>query len=96
MRYGTNLQSVNAQGVVGGNDDNDHQCQPCLRGACRTTNGIYMRPDLPPGYSLVAQIPKGACGLHVQQLKHTRNILGKFLIVLELQEVLTIQFSFEN
>lgn len=55
-----------------------------------------MRPDLPPGYSLVAQIPKGACGLQVQQLKHTRNILGKFLIVLQLQEVLTIQFSFEN
>lgn len=72
----TGFLSVNAQGVVGGNDDNDHQCQPCLRGACRTTNGIYMRPDLPPGYSLVAQIPKGACGLHVQQLKHTRNILA--------------------
>ncbi|XP_066245264.1 thrombospondin type-1 domain-containing protein 4 isoform X1 [Euwallacea similis] len=70
-------KSVNSQGVVGGSDDSDqHQCLTCLRGGCKTFNGIYTRPDLPPGYSLVAQIPKGACGIQVQQIKHTRNILA--------------------
>ncbi|CAG9762392.1 unnamed protein product [Ceutorhynchus assimilis] len=71
------LLSVNSQGVVGGSEENGQpDCLACHRGACRTVNGIYTRPDLPPGYSLVAQIPKGACGLHVQQIKHTRNILA--------------------
>lgn len=70
------LVSVNAQGVVGGSDENGQECLTCLRGACRGLSGIYTRPDLPPGYSLVAQIPKNACGLHIQQLKHTRNFLA--------------------
>ncbi|KAH1014947.1 hypothetical protein HUJ05_012743 [Dendroctonus ponderosae] len=69
-------KSVNGQGVVGGHNENGQQCHACLLGACRTINGIYTRPDLPSGYSLVTQIPKGACGLHVQQIKYTRNILG--------------------
>ncbi|XP_030764113.1 thrombospondin type-1 domain-containing protein 4-like [Sitophilus oryzae] len=70
-------KSVNAQGVVGGSDENIQEvCHSCLRGACRGINGIYTRPDLPPGYSLVAQVPAGACGLHVQQLKHTRNLIA--------------------
>ncbi|XP_050306134.1 thrombospondin type-1 domain-containing protein 4-like [Anthonomus grandis grandis] len=70
-------KSVNSHGVVGGSDENSHhECHSCLRGQCRTVNGIYTRPDLPAGYSLVAQVPKGACGLHVQQIKHTRNFLA--------------------
>lgn len=65
---------------MGGSEENGQQeCLVCLRGACRTVNGIYTRPDLPPGYSLVAQVPKGACGLHVQQIKHTQNILGEYV-----------------
>lgn len=77
MIFGICLMSVNAQGVVGGSDENIQEvCHSCLRGACRGINGIYTRPDLPPGYSLVAQVPAGACGLHVQQLKHTRNLIA--------------------
>ncbi|CAH0551307.1 unnamed protein product, partial [Brassicogethes aeneus] len=68
--------SVNSHGVVGSIDDLDEQCSVCLKTTCKTLNGIYTRPDLPEGYSLVTQIPEGACKIHVQQLKHTRNFLA--------------------
>lgn len=51
-----------------------------MKGKCRSINGLYTRVDLPPGYSLVAQIPQGACRILIQQLKHTRNHLGKKLM----------------
>ncbi|XP_076267689.1 thrombospondin type 1 domain containing lonely heart isoform X2 [Rhynchophorus ferrugineus] len=70
-------KSVNSQGIVGGSDDNQPEiCQLCVRGACKGINGIYTRPELPKGYSLIVQIPSGACGLHIQQLKQTENIIA--------------------
>ncbi|KAJ3649706.1 hypothetical protein Zmor_021431 [Zophobas morio] len=69
-------KSVNANGVIGSVDDNQEECAACTKGKCRSLNGLYTRPDLPAGYSLVAQIPQGACRILVQQLKHTRNHLA--------------------
>ncbi|KAH0812217.1 hypothetical protein GEV33_010573 [Tenebrio molitor] len=74
MRDG--VMSVNANGIIGSVDDNQEECAACLKGKCRSINGLYTRPDLPPGYSLVAQIPQGSCRILIQQLKHTRNHLA--------------------
>ncbi|CAH1112371.1 unnamed protein product, partial [Psylliodes chrysocephalus] len=70
------FQVVNSRGVIGSLDEQQEECSACVKGSCRSVNGIYTRPDLPPGYSLVAQIPAGACRILVQQLKHTRNFIA--------------------
>ncbi|XP_028137005.2 ADAMTS-like protein 4 isoform X1 [Diabrotica virgifera virgifera] len=67
---------VNSRGVIGSLDEQQEECAACSKGSCRSVNGIYTRPDLPPGYSLVAQLPAGACRILVQQLKHTRNFIA--------------------
>lgn len=72
------LQSVASNGVIGSIDETPEECAACLKGSCRSISGLYTKPDLPPGYSLVAQIPQGACRIIVQQLKHTRNNIGIF------------------
>lgn len=72
------LQSVNSRGVIGSVDETQEECIACLKGSCNSINGIYTRHDLPPGYSLVTQIPAGACRILIQQLKHSRNFLGEF------------------
>lgn len=68
--------SVNSRGVIGSVDDSVEECSACLKGSCNSINGIYTRHDLPPGYSLVTQIPAGACRILIQQLKHSRNFLA--------------------
>ncbi|KAL3288916.1 hypothetical protein HHI36_003361 [Cryptolaemus montrouzieri] len=70
------LQSVDSRGVVGSTDENNAECPACSKGLCRSINGIYTRSNLPPGYSVVAQIPKGACRILVQQMKHSRNFIA--------------------
>lgn len=70
------LLSVGSNGVIGAIEEAPEECPACVTSNCRSISGLYTRPDLPPGYSLVAQIPKGACRILVQQLKHTRNILA--------------------
>ncbi|KAK9874024.1 hypothetical protein WA026_002378 [Henosepilachna vigintioctopunctata] len=78
--------SVDSRGVIGSIDETYSECPACSKGLCRSINGIYTRENLPPGYSLVAQIPKGACRIAVQQMKHSRNFIalkkanGTFLI----------------
>lgn len=73
------FQSVAANGVVGSLDQNQNSedCAACMKGQCRGYNGLYTRSDLPAGYSLVAEIPQGACRISIQQLKHTKNVIGK-------------------
>lgn len=84
------MQSVSADGVIGAvgasnrsgpnsnpTPGNLELCPACVTG-CRTISGLFTRPQLPPGYSLVTQIPKGACRLIVAQLKNTRNFIGKY------------------
>lgn len=75
-----------ANGVVGSLDQNPEECAACMKGTCRSYNGLYTRSDLPTGYSLVTQIPRGACRISIQQLKHTKNIMGKrnsyFMLIL--------------
>lgn len=70
------LQSVGTNGVVGIIEESQEECSVCLKGSCQTIYGIYTRPDLPTGYSLVATIPRGACKIFIQQLKQTKNYLG--------------------
>ncbi|CAG9860808.1 unnamed protein product [Phyllotreta striolata] len=70
-------KAVNSRGVIGSLDEQQQEeCSACIKGSCRSVNGIYTRPDLPAGYSVVAQIPAGACRILVQQLKHTRNFIA--------------------
>lgn len=82
------LSSVSADGVIGavgasnrpGSNSNPtpanlELCPACATG-CRTISGLFTRPQLPPGYSLVTQIPKGACRLIVAQLKNTKNFIA--------------------
>lgn len=71
------LQTIGANGVVGSLDGASEECPACLKGTCRSFNGLYTRSDLPVGYSVITQIPKGACKIFVQQLKYTKNFLGK-------------------
>ncbi|XP_017773534.1 PREDICTED: thrombospondin type-1 domain-containing protein 4-like [Nicrophorus vespilloides] len=69
-------KSVGANGVIGAVEDGPEECTSCVKDNCRSISGLYTRPDLPAGYSLVAQVPKGACRILIQQLKHTKNILA--------------------
>lgn len=68
MDFLLDFQSVNSRGVVGSVDDNQEEC--------KGISGFYTEPALPPGYSLVLQIPAGAHRIFIQQLKHSRNVLG--------------------
>ncbi|KAJ8980656.1 hypothetical protein NQ317_017582 [Molorchus minor] len=87
------LRSVNSRGVIGSIDDNQEECAACLKGTCRSINGFYTRPDLPPGYSLVTQIPPGACRIFIQQLKHTKNVLEKIRNWILLQNIIASEAS---
>lgn len=71
--------------MVGTLDGAPEECSSCVKGTCRSFNGLYTRSDLPLGYSVITQIPKGACKIFVQQLKFTKNFLGtciRFFIIL--------------
>ncbi|OXA61246.1 thrombospondin type-1 domain-containing protein 4 isoform X2 [Folsomia candida] len=52
-------------GVCGGDDSN-----------CRVVSGIFTRPQLPVGYSVVAHLPRGACNLNITQLRKSANRLA--------------------
>jgi hypothetical protein len=57
---------VDACGVCGGDN-----------GTCRVVSGLFTRPQLPVGYNLIAQIPRGACNISISELKQSRNYLGE-------------------
>lgn len=67
------LLSVASNGVIGSIDESSEVCSACRKGSCKTISGLYTKPDLPQGYSLVTQIPAGACNIIVQQLMNTNN-----------------------
>lgn len=86
---------MNSHGVIGSLDNDQEDCAACLKGSCRSINGIYTMPDLPPGYSLVAQIPTGACRIFIQQMKHSRNFLGK-IVFFYIYEILNFRVFEED
>jgi hypothetical protein len=57
---------VDACGVCGGDNS-----------TCRVVSGLFTRPQLPVGYNLIAQIPRGACNITISELKQSRNYLGE-------------------
>ena len=63
------LQVLLAGGLVRG-------CPECGRG-CGLVSGLYTKPHLPPGLSLVTEIPRGACSLNVSLLTPHHNHLGQ-------------------
>ncbi|XP_021918079.1 thrombospondin type-1 domain-containing protein 4-like isoform X3 [Zootermopsis nevadensis] len=56
---------VDACGVCGGDNS-----------TCRVVSGLFTRPQLPVGYNLIAQIPRGACNITISELKQSRNYLA--------------------
>ncbi|XP_069673560.1 thrombospondin type-1 domain-containing protein 4-like [Periplaneta americana] len=56
---------VDACGVCGGDNS-----------TCRLVSGLFTRPQLPVGYNLIAQIPRGACNITISELKQSRNYLA--------------------
>jgi hypothetical protein len=63
---------VDACGVCGGDNS-----------TCRVVSGLFTRPQLPVGYNLIAQIPRGACNITISELKQSRNYLGKWALLLQ-------------
>ncbi|KAF5283828.1 hypothetical protein FQA39_LY04648 [Lamprigera yunnana] len=80
------LLSVASNGVIGSIDENLEVCIACRKGSCKSISGLYTKPDLPQGYSLITQVPKGACNIVIQQLMNTNNHIalknsnGSFII----------------
>lgn len=68
---------VGCDGVVGSEKTPD-KCGVCGgdSSSCRLMSGLFTRPNMPAGYNLIAQIPRGACNLTVEELKHTTNFLA--------------------
>ena len=71
-------QHVGCDGVVGSAKRVD-ACGLCGgdNSTCRVVSGLFTRPQLPVGYNLIAQIPRGACNITISELKQSRNYLGK-------------------
>lgn len=51
-------------------------CSECS-GGCKSESLLFLNPILPPGYSTVGTVPKGACRITISQLKQTRNVIGE-------------------
>ncbi|KAG8222832.1 hypothetical protein J437_LFUL010351, partial [Ladona fulva] len=71
-----NPHEAQALGLAAGSGGD---CAACLAGDasfCRLISGIFTRSQLPPGYNLIAQIPRGACNINITEMKHSRNYLS--------------------
>lgn len=71
------IWQVGCDGVVGSEKAAD-VCGVCGgdSSSCRLVSGLFTRPLMPPGYNLIAQLPRGACNLSVSEMKHTSNFLA--------------------
>ncbi|KAJ9575980.1 hypothetical protein L9F63_007169, partial [Diploptera punctata] len=71
------IAHVGCDGVVGSTKRVD-VCGVCGgdNSTCRLVSGLFTRPQLPVGYNLIAQIPRGACNITIQELKQSRNYLA--------------------
>ncbi|XP_071452183.1 ADAMTS-like protein 4 [Hetaerina americana] len=68
---------VGCDGVIGSEKRVD-ACGLCGgdNSTCRLVSGLFTRPQLPVGYNLIAQIPRGACNINITELKQSRNYLA--------------------
>lgn len=71
------FQTIGCDGIVG-SDKRPDACGVCggSNSTCQIVSGIFTEPQLPPGYNLVAQLPKGACHVNITEFKPSRNYLG--------------------
>lgn len=77
------FQTIGCDGIVGSEKRPD-ACGVCggSNSTCQIVSGIFTEPQLPPGYNLVAQLPKGACHVNITEFKPSRNYLGKIYTLL--------------
>lgn len=70
-------KTIGCDGIVGSEKRPD-ACGVCggSNSTCQIVSGIFTEPQLPPGYNLVAQLPKGACHVNITEFKPSRNYLG--------------------
>ena len=70
-------QAIGCDGIVGSQKRPD-ACGVCGgdNSTCQIVSGIFTEPQLPAGYNLVAQLPKGACHVNITELKPSRNYFG--------------------
>lgn len=67
------FQAVGLNGVVsqwGISGPSQYSC------GSRLVTGLFTRPQLPLGYTLVATIPVGACRINVTEMHNSNNYLG--------------------
>ncbi|EFX88574.1 hypothetical protein DAPPUDRAFT_191054 [Daphnia pulex] len=71
------FQTIGCDGIVG-SDKRPDACGVCggSNSTCQIVSGIFTEPQLPPGYNLVAQLPKGACHVNITEFKPSRNYLA--------------------
>ncbi|XP_076060824.1 uncharacterized protein LOC143036854 [Oratosquilla oratoria] len=55
-----------------------HSCAMCSRerNLCRIISGIFTRPTLPYGYSLITPIPAGVCNITITEMKASKNFFA--------------------
>ncbi|XP_045026312.1 thrombospondin type-1 domain-containing protein 4 isoform X2 [Daphnia magna] len=70
-------KTIGCDGIVGSEKRPD-ACGVCggSNSTCQIVSGIFTEPQLPPGYNLVAQLPKGACHVNITEFKPSRNYLA--------------------
>ncbi|XP_025415701.1 thrombospondin type-1 domain-containing protein 4 isoform X2 [Sipha flava] len=68
---------VSCDGSIGGQKRID-ECGVCGgdNSTCRLISGILTRPDMPPGYNLIARLPKSACNITITELKPSANSIA--------------------
>ncbi|KAG8227018.1 hypothetical protein J437_LFUL000324 [Ladona fulva] len=78
FQRGAIILHVGCDGVIGSEKKID-ACGLCGgdNSTCRLVSGLFTRPQLPVGYNLIAQIPRGACNINITELKQSRNYLGE-------------------
>lgn len=74
-------QTIYGGGIVSATLMNEGTVR-CGRLLCRPVSGLFADNPLQEGYSLVAQIPRGASNISITELRHSANRLGECVCAL--------------